>query len=56
MAEPTDNGGEARRRPPSLARRASFIARAARGVPANLPIPNPLERRTLEKAVAARSF
>ena len=39
------------RRSPSLADRASFIARFARGVPANIPIPNPLERRTLEKAV-----
>ena len=36
---------------PSLRKRAGAIARVARGVPGNLPIPNPLERRTLEKAV-----
>ena len=54
MAEPTENGTDEQRRPPSLAKRASFIARAARGVPANLPIPNPLERRTLEKAVRGK--
>ncbi len=41
-------------RRPSLAKRASVIARAARGVPANLPLPNPLERRTLERAVAGK--
>ena len=41
-------------RRPSLAKRASVIARAARGVPANLPLPNPLERRTLERAVGGK--
>jgi short-subunit dehydrogenase len=39
---------------PSLTKRASAIARVARGVPGNLPIPNPLERRTLEKAVSGK--
>jgi short-subunit dehydrogenase len=39
---------------PSLAKRASVIARAARGLPANLPVPNPLERRTLERAVRGK--
>ena len=39
---------------PLLAKRASAVARAARGVPANLPLPNPLERRTLERAVSGR--
>jgi short-subunit dehydrogenase len=39
---------------PSLAKRASVIVRAARGVPANLPLPNPLERRTLERAVRGK--
>jgi len=43
-----------RRKPPSLGQRASFLARFARGVPANIPIPNPLERRTLEKAVGGK--
>jgi short-subunit dehydrogenase len=38
-------------RRPSLGKRARAIARVARDVPGNLPIPNPLERRTLEKAV-----
>lgn len=41
--------GESKR--PSLAQRASFVAKFVRQVPANIPIPNPLERRTLEKAV-----
>ncbi len=41
-------------RGPSLGKRVSVIARAARGVPANLPLPNPLERRTLERAVAGK--
>ncbi len=36
---------------PSLADRASFMARFARNVPSNIPVPNPFERRTLEKAV-----
>jgi short-subunit dehydrogenase len=36
---------------PSLGKRARAIARVARDVPGNLPIPNPLERRTLERAV-----
>jgi short-subunit dehydrogenase len=39
---------------PSFTRSASLIARAARGVPANLPLGNPLERRTLERAVAGK--
>ena len=38
-------------RSPSIGKRARAIARVARGVPGNLPVPNPLERRTLEKAV-----
>ena len=41
-------------RRPSLAKRASAVARVARGVPGNLPMPNPLERRTLERAVAGK--
>jgi short-subunit dehydrogenase len=41
-------------RGPSLARRARAIARVARDVPGNLPIPNPLERRTLERAVRGK--
>jgi short-subunit dehydrogenase len=41
-------------RSPSFARRASLIARAARDVPSNLPLGNPLERRTLERAVAGK--
>jgi short-subunit dehydrogenase len=36
---------------PSLRQRASFLGRLARNVPANLPVPNPFERRTLERAV-----
>jgi len=39
---------------PSLGKRARAIARVARDVPGNLPIPNPLERRTLEKAVSGK--
>jgi short-subunit dehydrogenase len=39
---------------PSLGKRARAIARVARGVPGNLPVPNPLERRTLEKAVRGK--
>lgn len=42
------------RKRPSLAQRASFVARLARRVPANVPIPNPLERRTLERAVGGK--
>ncbi len=38
-------------RRPSLGKRARAIARVARDVPGNLPIPNPLDRRTLGKAV-----
>ena len=44
-----ESGGSSKR--PSLARRASFVAELARRVPGNIPIPNPLQRRTLEKAV-----
>ena len=43
-----------RRKAPSLTQRASFLARFARAVPANIPVPNPLERRTLEKAVGGK--
>ena len=43
-----------RRKAPSLSQRASFLARFARAVPANIPVPNPLERRTLEKAVGGK--
>ena len=39
---------------PSLAQRASFLARFARQVPANIPVPNPFQRRTLEKAVKGK--
>jgi short-subunit dehydrogenase len=39
---------------PSLSQRASFLARFAREVPANIPVPNPFERRTLEKAVGGK--
>jgi NADPH:quinone reductase-like Zn-dependent oxidoreductase len=42
-------------RTPSLGTRARAIARIARGLPGNLPIPNPLERRTLEKAVRGKN-
>jgi short-subunit dehydrogenase len=49
-----ERGDDAERSGPSLAKRASILARAARGVPANLPIPNPLERRTLERAVGGK--
>src|SRR5688500_8234290 len=37
-----------------MGRRASAIARVARGVPGNLPVPNPFDRRTLEKAVGGK--
>jgi short-subunit dehydrogenase len=36
---------------PSLRKRASAVARVARDVPGNLPVPNPFSRRTLERAV-----
>jgi short-subunit dehydrogenase len=39
---------------PSLGKRASAIAQVARGVPGNLPVPNPFERRTLGKAVGGK--
>ena len=39
---------------PSLGKRASAVAKVARGVPGNLPVPNPFERRTLEKAVGGK--
>ena len=39
---------------PSLGQRARAIARVARGVPGNLPVPNPLERRTLDRAVRGK--
>ena len=42
-------------RRPSLGKRARAIARVARDVPGNLPIPNPLERRTLERAVRGKT-
>jgi short-subunit dehydrogenase len=42
-------------RGPSLGKRARAIAGVARGVPGNLPIRNPLERRTLEKAVLGKN-
>jgi short-subunit dehydrogenase len=45
---------EAESRQPSLAQRASFVASLARKVPANLPVPNPFERRTLAKAVKGK--
>jgi short-subunit dehydrogenase len=45
---------ESNRKAPSLARRASFLAGLVRRVPENVPIPNPLERRTLEKAVGGK--
>jgi short-subunit dehydrogenase len=38
----------------SLRRQASFLGRLARGVPRNLPLPNPLERRTLDRAVRGK--
>ena len=41
-------------RSPSLGSRARAIARVARDVPGNLPVPNPLERRTLERAVGGK--
>jgi short-subunit dehydrogenase len=41
-------------RGPSLRQRAAFLGRFARNVPANLPIPNPFERRTLERAVGGK--
>ena len=41
-------------RRPSLTRRASAVAKVARGVPGNLPVPNPFDRRTLERAVAGK--
>jgi short-subunit dehydrogenase len=37
-----------------LGKRARAVARVARDVPGNLPIPNPLERRTLERAVGGK--
>jgi len=40
--------------PPSLGKRASAVAKVARAVPGNLPVPNPFERRTLEKAAAGK--
>jgi len=39
---------------PSIGERARAVARAARGIPRNLPAPNPLERRTLERAVRGK--
>ena len=39
---------------PSLRGRASAVARVAREVPGNLPIPNPFERRTLDRAVGGK--
>jgi len=39
---------------PSLSDRAAALARAARGVPGNLPVPNPIKRRTLQRAVAGK--
>ena len=45
---------ESERKRPSIARQASFLAGLARRVPRNVPIPNPLERRTLEKAVEGK--
>jgi short-subunit dehydrogenase len=41
-------------RRPSLRQQASMLGRFARGVPQNLPVPNPFERRTLERAVGGK--
>jgi short-subunit dehydrogenase len=41
-------------RRPSLRQQAFFLGRLARGVPQNLPIPNPFERRTLDRAVGGK--
>jgi short-subunit dehydrogenase len=38
----------------SLRQQASFLGRLARNVPQNLPVPNPFERRTLERAVGGK--
>jgi short-subunit dehydrogenase len=45
---------ESETKQPSLTQRASFLARFARQVPANIPVPNPFQRRTLEKAVKGK--
>ncbi len=39
---------------PSLSSHVSAFARVARELPRNLPIPNPLQRRTLERAVGGK--
>jgi NAD(P)-dependent dehydrogenase (short-subunit alcohol dehydrogenase family) len=39
---------------PSLRKRAGAVVRVAREVPRNVPIPNPFERRTLERAVGGK--
>jgi hypothetical protein len=43
-------------RPPSLRQRATFLGRLARNVPANLPVPNPFARRTLEGTAEQKAF
>jgi short-subunit dehydrogenase len=45
---------EGERKAPSLAQRASFVAQLARKVPANIPVPNPFERRSVDKAVKGK--
>ena len=41
-------------RRPSLGKRLRAVARVAADVPRNVPVPNPLDRRTLEKAVGGK--